>query len=207
MQMYKVYYNNRFIYIGADIQPILEKKINRKLTGTFNIREEWEKFKMDETCKSIWMQGHAKGIWNKFKAMFLKVEAAGGLVKNSKGDYLLIFRNKKWDLPKGKLEKKETFEMAALREVNEECGVTDLKIVSPLCTSYHIYENEGWFLLKRSHWYSMETTFTAEPVPQQEEGIEKAVWAKPTQLKNYMEDMFPSIKDVLQEHLLDKGLA
>ncbi|MGP8214809.1 MAG: NUDIX hydrolase [Bacteroidia bacterium] len=199
--MYKVYYNNRLIYIGADIQPFLEKKISKKLTGSYNIREEWEKFKNDETCKGIWMQGHVKGIWNKFKSLFVKVEAAGGLVCNPEGEYLLIFRKKKWDLPKGKLEKKETFEAAALREVEEECGISELSITEPLATSYHIYEEDGWYILKRSHWYAMSSTFAGPLVPQQEEGIEKVVWAKPNQMKNYMENMFPSVRDLLQEHL------
>ena len=201
MQMYKVYYNNRLICIGSEIQPVLQKKISKKLTGTFNVRQEWEKFRDDDKVKSIWMEGHAKGLWNKFKSMFVKVGAAGGLVQNANGEYLLIFRKGKWDLPKGKLEKKETDEMAAMREVEEECGVSGLSIVSPLTKSYHIYEDEGWFMLKHSKWFVMNTTFDKEPVPQKEEGIEKAVWAKPAQIKNYMENMYPNIKDILQDYL------
>lgn len=197
--MYKVYYNNRLICIGAEIQPVLEKKIVRKLNGTFNVRQEWEKFKADESCKSVWMQGDAKGLWNKFKSMFVKVEAAGGLVKNVNGDYLLIYRKGKWDLPKGKLEKKETVQDAALREVEEECGIGGLRIVEPLIKTYHIYEDEGWYMLKHSHWFSMITESIQEPVPQKDEGIEKAIWAKPAQIKNYMEDMHPNIKNVLSE--------
>ncbi len=207
MQMYKVYYNNRLICIGSDIQPLLEKKISKKLTGAFNVREEWEKFKNDETYKSLWMQGHAKGIWNKFKSMFVRVKAAGGLVQNSNGEYLLIFRKGKWDLPKGKLEKKETLEMAAMREVEEECGIGELSIVNTLNTSYHIYEEEGWYMLKHSNWFSMTTTSTKIPVPQENEGIEKAVWAKPSQIKNYMENMYPNIKDLLQEYIPAEQLA
>ena len=199
--MYKVYYNNRLICIGPDSQPFYEKKGLKKISGAFKIRDEWEKFRDDESCKGIWMQGDAKGIWNKFKSMFVKVDAAGGFVKNSEGDYLLIFRKKRWDLPKGKLEKKETKEEAAVREVEEECGIDKLRIIEPIGTSYHIYEDEGWFKLKRSHWYLMETSVTKEPKPQQEEGIEKALWAKPSQLKNYMENMFPSVHDLLEDYL------
>lgn len=197
--MYKVYYNNRLICIGTEIQAEAAKKIARKLTGSFNVRQEWEKFRDDSSCKSMWMDGDAKGLWNKFKSMFVKVEAAGGLVKNNKGDYLLIYRKGKWDLPKGKLEKKESFENAALREVEEECSVSGLKIVEPLIKTYHIYEDEGWFMLKHSHWFSMTTDTTKDPVPEKAEGIEKAIWAKPEQIKNYMEDMHPNIRNVLGE--------
>jgi len=197
--MYKVYYNNRLICIAPDNQPSFDGKGLKKVSGAFNIREEWEKFKYDENCKGIWMQGDAKGIWNKFKSMFVRVKAAGGLVQNQAGDYLLIYRKGKWDLPKGKLEKKETNEIAAMREVEEECGIGELTITNPLTISYHIYQDEYWCYIKYSHWFAMTTTSTAIPKPQDEEGIEKAVWAKPSQLKNYMEDMYPSIKDVLQE--------
>jgi 8-oxo-dGTP pyrophosphatase MutT (NUDIX family) len=199
--MYKVYFNNRLICIGSDNQPSFDGNSLKKISGAFKIREEWEKFLYDENCKGIWMQGDAKGIWNKFKSMFVRVKAAGGLVKNQAGEYLLIYRKKKWDLPKGKLEKKETLEMAAMREVEEECGISELTIIEPLTKSYHIYEDEGWYMIKHSNWFTMTTTYTDKPVPQTEEGIEKAIWVKPDQLKNYMEDMYPSIRDVLEEYL------
>ena len=60
-----------------------------------------------------------------FFKIFKTVEAAGGLVKNSNGAYLFIFRNKRWDLLKGKLQKNEIINEAAIREVVEE---TELKI-------------------------------------------------------------------------------
>jgi len=195
--MYKVYYNNRLILISADSQPFFDEKKGKKLSGTFNVRDEWMKFRNDESCKAMWMQGHSKGLWNKFKKIFMRVEAAGGLVQNRHGEYLLIFRNKKWDLPKGKQEKKETIEAAALREVQEECGVSGLSIIKPLQTTYHIYELEGWDMLKHSHWFAMSTESEEELKPQQEEGIEKAVWAKPEQIKDYATNMYPSVHDVL----------
>ena len=56
------------------------------------------------------------------------IEAAGGLVKNENGDYLFIYRNDKWDLPKGKIEKDEKTKVAAVREVEEECGIAVSKL-------------------------------------------------------------------------------
>ena len=197
--MYKVYYNNRLILIGPDSQPFFDEKRGRKLSGTFNVREEWAKFRNDESCKALWMQGHAKGLWNKFKKIFVTIEAAGGLVKNNSGEYLMIFRNGKWDLPKGKLEKKETYQMAAMREVEEECGIGGLSITHKLSTTYHIYELDGWDLMKHSYWFAMVTDSNAAPKPQAEEGIEKAVWAKPDEIKTYTDNMYLSVRDVLQE--------
>jgi 8-oxo-dGTP pyrophosphatase MutT (NUDIX family) len=202
MQMYKVYYNNRFVCISESNKSFPDAGGYWKLTGAYNIREEWYKFKNEPSCKGMYMEGHVKGIWNKFKAMFVVVKAAGGLVKNDKGEYLLIFRNGKWDLPKGKLEKKETMEMAAVREVEEECGVTGLKITGKLGESFHIYEE---FLqidtMKNSHWYEMTCSDTGELKPQAEEGIEKAVWANAAQIKEYSANMYPSVWDILKDKI------
>jgi 8-oxo-dGTP diphosphatase len=53
-----------------------------------------------------------------------KVRAAGGLVLRD-GRVLVVHRPRydDWSLPKGKLEPCETFEQAALREVEEESGL------------------------------------------------------------------------------------
>ena len=78
-----------------------------------------------------------KEIKLRFKEQFKTIEAAGGLVK--KGDKtLLIYRLKKWDLPKGKLEKGETIPEGALREVEEECGIK-VSLGQKICTTRHTY--------------------------------------------------------------------
>ena len=51
------------------------------------------------------------------------VRAAGGIVTAPDGTMLLIQRNGRWDLAKGKVESGETLLQAALREVEEETGV------------------------------------------------------------------------------------
>ena len=89
-------------------------------------------------------------------AQFNLVKAGGGLVKNIiLENILFIFRNKKWDLAKGKLEKRETARAGALREVEEECGITHLKIVHPLRETYHIYELQRKLNIKQTHWFEM----------------------------------------------------
>lgn len=94
--------------------------------------------------------------------------------------------------------KKETTETAALREVEEECGVSGLKVLKALPSTYHIYELKGKEVLKHSYWYTMSTKYSGVLKPQFEEGIEKAVWANPTEIKKYMDNMYSSVRDLLE---------
>ena len=89
-------------------------------------------------------------------------------------NFLWIFRNGCWDLPKGKLEPAEDFKTAALREVQEECGLDNqLKISKLLHVSFHTYIQNSKSILKRTHWYKMNYKIVKTPI---EEGIEKAQW-------------------------------
>ncbi len=125
----------------------------------------------------------AENAFNQFKSNFNLIEAAGGVVKNSKNQTLFIYRLEHWDLPKGKIEKGEQIEGAAIREVEEECAVTGLKIVKPLNDSYHIYHLDESPILKKTYWFEMRTDFDGELIPQKEEGIEKVEWFTDEQIK------------------------
>ena len=104
------------------------------------------------------------------------VEAGGGLVYNDRKEILFIYRNKKWDLPKGGLEKEETPQEAALREVREETGVKKLKVTRFIKKTYHVFKRNGERRLKITYWYEMYTPYDGLLVPQEKEGIEKAKW-------------------------------
>jgi len=103
------------------------------------------------------------------------IEAAGGLIRN-KNKYLFIKRLGKWDLPKGKLDKGETNEEAAIRECEEECAVKNLNIIKPLSDTYHIYEYKNKLALKTTYWFLMETDYAKALKPQVEENIEEVKW-------------------------------
>ncbi|WP_375237999.1 NUDIX hydrolase [Aurantibacter sp.] len=122
------------------------------------------------------------------------VIAGGGKVYNSKGEILFIFRNNKWDLPKGKAEKKETIEQTAIREVIEETGVKDLKIINVLPITYHIFKRNGKIKLKITHWFTMETTFEGRLFPQESEGITKVEWLNEMASKKALENSYANIK-------------
>ncbi len=148
---------------------------------------------------------HAGIIWNedldKLQKAFFKhftvIEAAGGIVQNEDKDLLFIFRRKKWDLPKGKLEKKELPETAAGREIEEETGVKQLKLKKKIGDTYHIYDEYGKHYLKISHWYYFTCPNKQELKPQTVEDITEVKWFKTKDIKTPMSNTYATIKDIL----------
>lgn len=122
------------------------------------------------------------------------VEAAGGVVENDKNEILFIRRNKKWDLPKGKVEKDETIEEAALREVIEETGIQNLELKEFFRTTYHIFKRDDKFRLKITHWYKMYSNYSGDFKPEIEEGIKKVKWKNAEKTKEALEDSYENIK-------------
>ena len=136
-----------------------------------------------------------------FEKAFRIVKAGGGLVKNSKGEYLLIFRRGKWDLPKGKIDNGETMEACALREVQEETGVSDLKIIRKLPETYHLFVNSSnEIILKKCYWFEMETTDESPLKPQLEEEILEAVWLPKEKIESLKSLMFATIRQCFEWH-------
>ena len=137
-----------------------------------------------------------RSMFQEFRDGFTVIEAAGGLVKNSRDERLLIFRHDTWDLPKGKIDPGETTEEAALREVREECGISFLELGRQLQTTYHIYEEKGIQILKVTYWYLMHSdqkTLT----PQVEEGITELAWKSEDDMDEIFENTYPNIEQLL----------
>ncbi|MBC3757370.1 NUDIX domain-containing protein [Hyunsoonleella sp. SJ7] len=138
-----------------------------------------------------------KKLLKKFLKKLPNVEAGGGKVYNDKGKILFIFRNGKWDLPKGKIEKKEGIEEAAIREVEEETGVEGLKIVKPLETTYHIFKRNGRYKIKVTYWFEMKTSYDGELSPEKKEGITKAKWLGKKKTKKALENSYANIRALI----------
>jgi 8-oxo-dGTP pyrophosphatase MutT (NUDIX family) len=111
----------------------------------------------------------------------------------------MIFRNDKWDLPKGKLEVGENVNECAIREVEEECGVDNLVIVKTLKNTYHTYEMNGVAILKRTYWFKMKTNFTADLIPQLEEGITKVEWVSKEGISTRLENSYGNINEIFAD--------
>ncbi|HOE94648.1 MAG TPA: NUDIX domain-containing protein [Candidatus Cryptobacteroides sp.] len=138
-------------------------------------------------------------MYRRLCAEFREVNAAGGLVSNRRGDYLLIRRDEMWDLPKGHQDPGEDIRTTAIREVQEETGVDKLEIRSLICITDHCYLRGGIWHLKHTWWYDMLYTDPVNLTPQQDEDINKAAWVAKSSLPPYLHDSFPSIQEVFRE--------
>jgi 8-oxo-dGTP pyrophosphatase MutT (NUDIX family) len=161
------------------------------------LHKEYKQFVRSVKIKTLLVQGDVTQVWQVFKSLFTFVEAAGGLVLNSKGELLMIYRNRHWDLPKGKMEAGESPAQTAVREVEEECGVRKLKTGKALLTTYHIYFQDKHDCIKCTHWFEMTCKDDSLPVPQKEEGIIEAKWMPVAELKKNLHKIYPSLLEVI----------
>ena len=141
---------------------------------------------------------HQKSLIKFLKSKFKVVEAAGGVVDKD-GKTLLIYRQGRWDLPKGKLEKKEKKSDCAVREVEEETGVK-VRLGTKITASWHTYIRNKKYVLKKTHWYTMECIDDSGMKPQVEEGIKDARWVNLTELRSALYDSYRSIRNVIHEY-------
>jgi hypothetical protein len=204
--MYKVYFNNRTAFLGKDFPGIQENSEN--LVHEFSNGQELQKivlhFSSSEQIRNLYLSHDNLPLLEQaFKSCFTLIKAGGGLVINGNGDFLTIYRNGVWDLPKGKLEEGENFKNAALREVEEETGLKKLVVVAPLVSTYHSYPWSDQLILKETRWFKMNYPDCKKPVLQVKEGITAYRWVKPGKADFLIENTYLSILDVLNSrHLL-----
>jgi 8-oxo-dGTP pyrophosphatase MutT (NUDIX family) len=185
--MYKVFVNEKKLLLSKQSEN-LEKTLGYEDVTTLEIALDLLE---NTSVKELNVFGeNIDGIWKEFQSLFRIIEAAGGLVNNPEGDILFIKRLGKWDLPKGKMEKGESREESAVREIEEETGLKDVELVQFINTTYHIYvERNGEKILKCTHWFEMNFNGEDTSKPQIEEGITEVAWKNNSQIE---EEVFPS---------------
>lgn len=140
-----------------------------------------------------------KELEHAFRKKFQVVLAAGGIISNDKEEIMIIYRRGKWDLPKGKLDPGETLEQCAVREAEEETGLKNIRMQSPLLVTWHVYDESGKHILKETHWYRLSVSGHQQARPQAEEQITAIEWASRAEVKKYISNTYPSIIDVLRK--------
>jgi len=200
--MYKVFVNNKPIILSD--QPTTDSQYEVCLFKDINLDEILHKLRQSKTIGIYLYHTNLAYLWQNFKAYFTTVYAAGGLVVKDDDTFLLIYRNRHWDLPKGRMEEGEEIEETAIREVEEECGISALKIIKPLQKSYHIYYEDKRNKLKITYWFLMSTTYNKSLTPQKEEGITKAVFIPQKEVATLYTKMYLSIAHIITEYIASK---
>ncbi|KJD31028.1 NUDIX hydrolase [Tamlana nanhaiensis] len=191
--MYKAFVGDKPIIITTNKEKVAGFE-NYKLR-TVNIKKVIKKLQSNPDLKGVHLvYKKEEKLLKKFLKKLPNVVAGGGKVYNENREVLFIYRNDKWDLPKGKKERKESIEASAIREVEEETGVKDLEIVKPLETTYHIFKRNGQFRIKVTYWFEMKTNYTGKLQAQENEGITKVKWLSPKQIEKALKNSYANIK-------------
>ncbi len=198
--MYKVFFKHRTVHLSEDFPDLADP--NTALCYHYNSTRE-----LRELIDSFFEMNHMDNLHiyhddlnlliKEFKSCFLNIDAAGGIVLNEHEEFLVIKRNGVWDLPKGKLDKGENFESAALREVEEETGLKGVVLDYPLVSTYHTYERANQRVLKQTRWFRMHCPGHTTLFLQESEGITDSRWIRPGETEFVRKNSYGSILDVL----------
>lgn len=191
--MYKVFVNQDVIILTSVVP--FGKKINLYDLKKKSIDDIISLVKKHH--KIYLFHKNSEKLISTFKKKIKVVKAGGGIVKNRNDETLFIYRRNKWDLPKGKMDKGETIDQTALREVKEETGVKNLSIIGFKMNTYHIFKKEKIFRLKVTSWYNMLSNYEGKFIPETKEGISKVVWKNNKKIKK-IKNTFPNIKLLLE---------
>ena len=200
--MHRIYFEKRCIIICSleDERLSDPNSVEFHIGQRINIGTLVKMFQATDSISRVYIPSEdVDGTYRSLCSEFREVVAAGGLVSNRRGDYLLINRNGLWDLPKGHQEAGEDIAVTALREVQEETGVDQLELRGLICVTDHCYLRDNIWHLKHTWWYDMLYTNPTDLTPQREEDISKAAWVAKSSLPPFLKNTYPSILEVFRE--------
>jgi 8-oxo-dGTP pyrophosphatase MutT (NUDIX family) len=203
-QKYRIYINEKVILL-TESEPRGKERYEKIDAEVFDLKVIYTWVLKHHSKLFYVLCDNAKAFLKTVAKSVVLIEAAGGLVKNEKEEYLFIYRQDKWDLPKGKVEREERIKEAAVREVEEECGIKVNNLGKKICKTYHVYISRGEVVLKKTHWFKMRCKGQDKLRPQKEEGISEARWFEKKYIGNISDNTFSSIMDVLTTEKLANG--
>ena len=200
----KIFFNDKPLFLCDYIDDIIKPFTHHDDTvyidelNAHTIKTMIHEMQQPQVHAGIFFHKDLEKLRSAFHKKFTLVQAAGGLVKNEENEILMILRRGKWDLPKGKLDKGEKLEDCALREVKEETGLKNVKLESPLTITYHTYHEGTRYILKESHWFTMNATGKETFTPQTEEDILEIQWIPQGRLRSFLPKAFPLISEIME---------
>ncbi|MFK2820565.1 NUDIX domain-containing protein [Flavobacteriaceae sp. LMIT009] len=190
--MYKIFVGDKPIILTTEVEQ--ETNFKNYLLDTVAIGKVIKDLQK-KNIQEVRLIGDDKTtLLKKFLMLLPNVIAGGGKVYNDKGEVLFIYRNKKWDLPKGKAERKETIDKTAVREVEEETGIKGLNVTKPLEMTYHIFKRNGKHRIKVTYWFEMHSNYDGPLIPQEKEGITKVAWLNKAEMEEALNNSYANIK-------------
>jgi 8-oxo-dGTP pyrophosphatase MutT (NUDIX family) len=199
MQMYKVFFKGSCFLLTDNRSLLKNNSCIHIYTGKQELDGVVSSLLAEEHCfHAVIYAEDVALLWKEFCTLFKYAETAGGAVLQD-GKILIIRKKGTYDLPKGHLEEGETPEQAAVREVEEECGIKGLKITQTFSPTLHIYFQDETRYLKKTYWYGMECSSGQLLTPQAEEGIEEVFWLEMEQLDSIYPNTYESLKELLEE--------
>lgn len=193
MQMYKVFINNKHIFLTENKEITNKNEQIYFFSSELELHKTIDEFEKNHLYDKLFVVGNPEEIYS----LFQKINAAGGLVRKNNEELLFIFRFGKWDLPKGKMEIGETPENTAIREVMEETGISGLSIIKELIPTYHTYKIGGIRVIKKTFWYEMSFIDDSQILPQKVEDITAVKWIKINEIPWIMRNSYASIIELL----------
>jgi len=199
----KIYFDDKPLFLCDEVDASLQPYVHHDDTvfidelNLHTVKSMIHEMQKPSVHAGVFFNNDLEELKGTFFKKFTMVKAGGGFILNENNAVLMMLRRGKWDLPKGKLDKKETIEECAVRETEEETGLKNIELISPLITTHHTYHEGTKSIMKETSWFRMKVTGDQKLVPQASEQISKLEWVNKDDLEKYKKNSFPSVIDVL----------